>query len=127
MKTHEIELNGERIQFKYRSIDCINLEKEVKKPLLQYVQGEDMTMCINLLLYAKKFENEKFSKDDACELYDKLIDAGWTFKQIIQDIIYETLVVSGFLTKKEWEEAKKETEELRQKLKKKMMDTIANT
>ena len=127
MKTHEIELNGERIQFKYISIDCINLEKEVKKPLLQYVQGEDMTMCINLLLYAKKFENEKFSKDDACELYDKLIDAGWTFKQIIQDIIYETLVVSGFLTKKEWEEAKKETEELRQKLKKKMMDTIANT
>ena len=127
MKTHEIELNGEKIQFKYRSIDCINLEKEVKMPLLQYVQGEDMTMCINLLLYAKKFENEKFSRNDACELYDKLIEAGWTFKQIIQDIIYETLVVSGFLTKEEWEEAKKETEELRQKMKKKMMDTIANT
>lgn len=127
MKTHEIELNGEKVQFKYRSIDCINLEKEVKMPLLQYVQGEDMTMCINLLLYAKKFENEKFSKENACELYDKLIEAGWTFKQIIQDIIYETLVVSGFLTKEEWEEAKKETEELRQKMKKKMMDTIANT
>lgn len=127
MKTHEIELNGEKIQFKYRSIDCINLEKEVKMPLLQYVQGEDMTMCINLLLYAKKFENEKFSRNDACELYDKLIEAGWTFKQIIQDIIYETLVVSGFLTKEEWEEAKKETEELRKKMKKKMMDTIANT
>ncbi len=127
MKTHIIELNGENINFKIRSIDCINLEKEMKMPLLQYIQNEDVTMCINLLLYAKKFENEKFSKGDACELYDQLIEAGWTYKKIIQDIIYETLVVSGFLTKEEWEETKKETEALKEKMKKKMLDTIANT
>ncbi len=124
---YEIDLNGEKIGFKFRSIDCLNLEKEVKMPLLQYVQNENITMCITLLLYARKFENEKFSKDNACELYDKLIENGWTYKKIIQDIIYETLVVSGFLTKEEWEETKKETEELRKKMKKKMLDTIANT
>lgn len=127
MKTHTINLNGEEIHFKFRSIDCINLEKEMKMPILQYVQNEDVTMCINLLLYAKKFENEKFSKDNACELYDKLIEAGWTYKKIIQDIIYETLVVSGFLTKEEWEETKKETEELKKEMKKKMLDTIASS
>lgn len=124
---YEINLNGEKIGFKYRSIDCISIEKEVKMPILQYVQNENITMCINLLLYARKFENENFSEKDACELYDKLIEAGWTYKKIIQDIIYETLVVSGFLTKEEWEEAKKETEKLREKMKKKMLDTIANT
>ncbi len=124
MKTHEIELNGEKIQFKYRSIDCINLEKEVKMPLLQYVQGEDMTMCINLLLYARKFENENFTKEEACNLYDELISAGWTYKKIVQDIIYETLVVSGFLTKKEWEETKKITEMMEEKMKKRMLDSM---
>ena len=124
MKTNEIEINGETIKFRFRSIDVIDIEKKEKKPLLQYVQEESVTMCINLLRYARRFELPQFSEDNACELYDKLINDGWTYKRIIQDIIYETLVASGFLTKEEWEKAKKETEEIRKMMEEKMKNTL---
>ncbi len=124
MKSYTIDLNNRKINFKYRSVDCVNLEAEVKMPILKYVQNEDVTMCINLLLYARKFENENFTKEEACNLYDELISAGWTYKKIVQDIIYETLVVSGFLTKKEWEETKEITEMMEEKMKKRMLDSM---
>ena len=69
-----------------------------------------MTMMCTLLRYMVKEINgeavKNYSFKNAQELFDELVDSGLTLKQILMDVIYETLVVSGFLEKEDWEEMK---------------------
>lgn len=141
MNYNEIELNiyqqnenGEKeiketknVKFRLLSGDCVTLEKETKKSIIEYIQDESITMVTTMLRYMRMFEDRTITINQAQKLYDELIDDGWTYKKIIQDIIYETLVCSGFLEETEWKEMKKQTEQLAKKLKeeqKKALESI---
>ena len=59
------------------------------------------TNIVMFLMYMRRHEFPNYSNKEANELYDKLIDNDYTMTSIIFDIIYETLVVSGVMTKGE--------------------------
>lgn len=135
MKYNEIELRdneGNEITYKFRltSGDCIALEEKNKKSVLEIVQDESVTTIVTLIRYMRMWEDKTIGMPKAQEIYDLLIDNGWTFKKILQDVIYETLVVSGFLEEAEWKEIKKETEETTKRLKeerKKALEQLLNS
>lgn len=117
MNNHTIELNGKEVQFRLTSSDCLAIEKKFNISILEYVKQINMTTIINLLMYMRRPFEGNVSQDSSAKLYDELIDAGYTMEKIVFDIIYETLVVSGFLTKSQLEEAKIETETLQEEKK----------
>ena len=102
--------NGKELKLRLTSGECIEIENATKKSILEYVQEESMTMMCTLLRYMVKeidgVEQKNFSLKNATALFDELIDSGLTLKQILMDVIYETLVVSGFLEEEEWAEMK---------------------
>lgn len=101
--------NGEQKELRLRltSGDAIEIENSKKKSILDVVMDESLTSIITILRYLNKWENKNFSFQQAQDLYDELIDSGMSMKSILLDIIYEALVVSGFLEKDRWEEMKK--------------------
>lgn len=100
--------NGENKELRLRltSGDAMEIENMTKKKITEYLQEESMSMVITILRYLNKWENKNFSLNNAQQLYDELIDSGMSMKSILINIIYEALVVSGFLEKSEWEEMK---------------------
>lgn len=122
MKYYEFDLDGETIKLRLTSGDCITLEEKNNCRILQYIQGSSITTITTLLMYMVRSSNPTFSKKDASDLYDKLVDNGYTMEKILYDVIYEGLVVSGFLTKEQLieikEEMKNEKEEAKTALKK---------
>lgn len=110
MKYTYILNNGKELKLRLTSGECIEIENATKKSILEYVQEESMTMMCTLLRYMVKEingeEKKNLSFKNAQELFDELVDDGLTLKQILMDVIYETLVVSGFLEKEDWEEMK---------------------
>ena len=122
MKYYELELDGEIIKLRLTSGDCITIEEKNKCRILQYIQGSSITTMTTLLMYMVRSSNPTFSMKDASALYDKLIDNGYTMEKILYDVIYEGLVVSGFLTKEQLTEIKdemnREQDEAKEALKK---------
>lgn len=112
--------NGEQKELHLRltSSDSIEIENKEKKSVTSYLQNESMTMIVTFLRYLMKFEDKNFSFNQAQQLYDELIDSGMTMKRILTDVIYEALVVSGFLEKEEWEEMKKLQDKMNKEAKK---------
>lgn len=102
--------NGKELKLRLTSGECIEIENITKKSILEYIQEESMTMMCTLLRYMVKEidgeEKKNFSFKNAQELFDELVDSGLTLKQILMDVIYETLVISGFLEREDWEEMK---------------------
>ena len=119
----EIEKN---VRFRLESGPSTTLERETGKSIIEYVQDESMTMVITMLRYMRMWEDKTITTQTVEKLYDTLIDNGWTYKKIIQDIIYETLVISGFLEESEWEEMKIEAEKLKKILKEKQQKALEN-
>ena len=117
--------NGEtkELHLRLTSADAMQLEKAQNVKILQYLQDESLTMVITMLRYMNRVDNKNFSLDNAQALYDELIDSGLTLKRILVEIIYETLVVSGFLEKGEWEEMKKAYSKMEQE-KHKVLENI---
>jgi hypothetical protein len=60
------------------------------------------------LLYMRKADDPAFTLDRSYDLYDELIDAGYTLKTIFMDIIMECLVVSGFISREDLDQAQEE-------------------
>ena len=110
MKYTYTMINGKELKLRLTSGECIEIENITKKSILEYIQEESMTMMCTLLRYMVKEingeEQRNFSPKNAQALFDELVDSGMTLKQILMDVIYETLVVSGFLEKEDWEEMK---------------------
>lgn len=106
MKFYELELNGEIIKFRLTSNDCMVIEKKTNMSIIDYVQNMSMTTIIDLLMYMRRSEVANFSQKDASELFDKLVDNGYTMAEIITDVILEALVVSGFMKKEDLKKAK---------------------
>lgn len=126
MKCYEKEINGKIERFRLTSKESMAIEEEVQMPLINYVQIESVKTCVKLLQHMKRFENPDYSLENAQNLYDSLVDNGLTYKQIFQDIIIETLVASGFLSEEEWQETKKNIEEMKTKLEMKKQDILKN-
>lgn len=108
MKYYELELNGETIKLRLTSADSILIEKKTGVKLLDYIQDYSLTTITNLLRYMVRSSVSNFSEEDAYKLYDKLVDNGYTMAEILYDVIYEGLVVSGFLKREELDEMKAE-------------------
>jgi len=111
---------GEKKELHLRltSSDSIEIETKEKKSITSYLQEESMTMMVTLLRYLRKWEDKNFSFNQAQQLYDELIDSGMSLKRILRDVIYEALVVSGFLEKEDWEEMKKIDSKMKEETKK---------
>ncbi len=124
MKFYEFDLNGRTLKLRLVSSDMKTIEKNSGKSILDYVQGYSVTVITNLLRYMSRPNTPNFSEKDADMLYDELIDAGYTMEKIIFEIIYEVLVVSGFLTKKELEEITSNKETAKEKKKEKLMEEL---
>lgn len=122
--------NGEKKELKLRltSGECIEIENTTKKSILDYVQEESMTSMVTLLRYMIKeidgVEQNNFSFKNAQALFDELIDNGLTIKKILMDILYETLVISGFLEKEDWEEMKTAQTNASKKVQKKAVEKL---
>ena len=108
MKYFEFELDGETIKLRLTSNDCVEIEKKTGTKLLDYIQDYSMQTILTLLMYMRRSSVPNFSMKDAGELYDKLIDSAeyQTMEKILYDVIFEGLVVSGFLKKEELESLK---------------------
>jgi hypothetical protein len=117
MKYYEVELDGELIRLRLTSGDCITLEEKTKLPILKYIQQTSITTIATLLMYMRRSDVPNFSMKDASALYDKFIDNGYTMERVVYDVIYEGLVVSGFLSKEQLEEIKKEVAEAKEQIK----------
>lgn len=113
MKYFEFELEGETIKLRLTSNDCIEIENKTGTKLLEYIQDYSMKTIITLLMYMRRSSIPNYSMKDAGELYDKLIDSEefGSMENIIYNVIFEGLVVSGFLKKEQLEEIKMEKEE----------------
>jgi len=105
------------LHLRLTSADAMEIENIKKMPITQYLQDESMGMIITMLRYLRKWEDKNFSLNNAQSLYDDLIDSGMSMKSILLDVIYEALVVSGFLEKEDWEELKKSLQEAKKKAK----------
>ena len=112
--------NGEEKELRLRlqSKDAMEIEEAKKMSINQFIQNESMSMMVTMLRYLRRWEDKNFSLGQAQLLFDELIDSGMTMKQILTDVIYEALVVSGFLAKDEWEEMKKLDKKIKEETKK---------
>ena len=99
-----LTLDGQDIKLRLTSADSMEIEKKTGIKLLDFIQDYSITTVTTLLRYMRKSEVPNFSEKDACALYDKLVDNGYTLEDIIFKVIYETAVVSGFLKKSDLEE-----------------------
>ena len=120
--------NGKELKLRLTSGECIEIENATRKSILEYIQEESMTMMCTLLRYMVKEvngeEQKNFSLKNAQALFDELVDSGMTLKQILMDVIYETLVVSGFLEKEDWEEMKTAQTNASKKVQKKAVEKL---
>ena len=118
--------NGETKELRLRltSAEACEIENIKKVKIVEYLQEESMTMIITMLRHLLRWENKNFSFNNAQTLYDELIDSGLSMKRILTDIIYEALVVSGFLEKAEWEEMKKMLVQVEEKKKQLLAENI---
>ena len=120
--------NGKELKLRLTSGECIEIENATRKSILEYIQEESMTMMCTLLRHMVKEingeEQRNFSLKNAQMLFDELVDSGMTLKQILMDVIYETLVVSGFLEKEDWEEMKTAQTNASKKVQKKAVEKL---
>lgn len=112
MKFYEYEyvtFDGETKTLKLRLIssDMKVIERKTGVKLLDYVSDYSIVTITNLLMYMNRAQIPNYSEKDADKLYDELIDSGLTLEEIYQNIIMETLVVSGLMKKEELEEMRK--------------------
>lgn len=121
MNFYELELKDRVIKLRLTSGKALEIEKKTGIKLLDYIQDYSMTTIITLLRYLMMYDKPNVSIEDASNVYDELIDSGRTIKEILYDVIYEGLVVSGFLTKGELDEMKNLVKEAHEKKKQEVL------
>lgn len=124
MKYFEFELNGETIKLRLTTENSQVIEKKTGKGLFDLVQEVNIANIVTLLMYLRRGETPNFSEKETFALCDKLIDNDYTYEKIMMEIIFEALVVSGFLTKEQLEEAKALKEEVKENNKKKVIEDL---
>ena len=117
---------GEQKELRLRltSADAMEIENTKKMSITQFLQEESLSMVITMLRYLRKWEEKNFSLNNAQVLYDELIDSGMSMKSILIDVIYEALVISGFLEKDVWEEMKSKIKTTEKKAKELILEEL---
>lgn len=113
MKYFTFNLNDREINMRLNSSDCEKIEKTYNCTLLDYVQQGSITSLVTLLQHMRAGAGETFTRNMAYSFYDELVDNGYTIEKILMDIIYETLVVSGVISKEDLENIKGEREKIK--------------
>ena len=124
MKFYELELDGEIIELRMTTTNAKTLESKTGKSIFDLVSDMSVTNISKMLMYLIKGKKENVNEKEADELVDKLVDNGYTFERIMMEVIFEALVVSGFLSKEQLEEAKTMKEEVKESNKKKAMEEL---
>jgi hypothetical protein len=124
MRYFELELDGETIKLRMTTENSQLVEKKTGKGLFDLVQDMSVTNIVTLLMYLRRGETPNFSEKETFALCDKLIDNDYTYEKIMMEVIFEALVVSGFLSKEQLEEAKAMKEEVKEQNKKKALEEL---
>ena len=106
------EGNEKEVKMRLTSQDCVEIEKTYKVRLLDYVQDYSITTIVTLLKYMRSGAGENFTQNMAYSFYDELIDAGFTMSDILDKIIYETLVISGIISQEDLNNIRNEKEKI---------------
>ena len=124
MKFYELELDGEIIELRMTTTNAKTLESKTGKSIFDLVSDMSVTNISKMLMYLMKGKKDNVNEKEADELVDKLVDNGYTYEKIMMEVIFEALVVSGFLSKEQLEEAKTMKEEVKESNKKKAMEEL---
>ena len=104
---YELKLkNGETYNLRMKSKSVKEYEDKYGS-ILNSLSDEKISTTINMLFYLVKDYNHGFTQDNAYDLYDKLVDEGYTFEDVL-NIVVEGMVASGFFKKAQLEEVKEE-------------------
>jgi len=118
------EGEAKELHLRLTSADAMEIENIKKKTITEFLQEESMSMIITMIRYLRKWEEKNFTLNQAQSLYDELIDTGMSMKEIIINVIYEALVVSGFLEKEMWEEMKAKLKQTEKKAKELILEEL---
>jgi cysteinyl-tRNA synthetase len=124
MKFYELELENETIELRMTTTNAKTLESKTGKSIFDLVSDMSVTNISKMLMYLLKGKKDNVNEKEADELVDKLVDNGYTYERIMMEVIFEALVVSGFLSKEQLEEAKTMKEEVKEQNKKKAMEEL---
>lgn len=124
MKYFTFNLNDKEINMRLNSSDCELIERTYNCTLLSYVQQGSVTSLVTLLQYMRNGAGERFTRNMAYSFYDELVDNGYTIEKILMDIIYETLVVSGVISKEDLEKIKSENEKIKNMTEEEKMELV---
>jgi transcriptional regulator CtsR len=124
MKFYELELNNETIELRMTTTNAKALESKTGKSIFDLVSDMSVTNISKMLMYLLKGKKDNVNEKEADELVDKLVDNGYTYEKIMMEVIFEALVVSGFLSKEQLEEAKTMKEEVKEKNKEKILEDL---
>ena len=126
MKFYELELENETIELRMTTTNAKALENKTGKSIFDLVSDMSVTNISKMLMYLLKGKKDNVNEKEADELVDKLVDNGYTYERIMMEVIFEALVVSGFLSKEQLEEAKTLKEEVKENNKKKAIENLQN-
>lgn len=112
MRNFTFELNEKEIKMRLTSQDCVEIEKNKGVRLLDFIQDYAITTIVTLLKYMRRGAGENFTENMAYGFYDELIDAGYTMSDILDKIIYETLVASGVISAEDLKNIRDEREKV---------------
>lgn len=93
------EIKGKEYHFKFKSKKLIDLEKLTGKTIIDLLQTVSLSNIALLLKYSCLDEIDEY------ELLDNLLDE-MTIEKIITDVILETCVISGIISKTDLEKIK---------------------
>src|SRR5574344_154477 len=124
MKYYELENEKETKEKRITTANVKILESKTGKSIFDLVSDMSVTNISKMLMYLLKGKKDNVNEKEADELVDKLVDVGYTFERIMMEVIFEALVVSGFLSKEQLEEAKTMKEEVKEQNKKKAMEEL---
>ena len=125
MRYFTFNLKDKEINMRLNSSDCEKIEKQYNCTLIDYVQQGSVTSLITLLQHMRMGAGENFTRNMAYGFYDELIDAEYTIERILMEIIYPTLVVSGVLSKEDFNDIKEDRNKIKNMTDEEKMELIA--
>ena len=120
MKPYEtLTVGGREVQLKFTAANAVRLEEQIGTDLLSGLDKlAEVKTLAKFYLFAAKSMNDDINKiDDIYSIFDEYITDGGSY-EALQELIIETLVVSGIMSRQVHEASKKAQEKQREALQK---------
>lgn len=124
MKPYEVlTVGGREVQLKFTSANAVRLEEQLGTDLLSGLDKlAEVKTLAKYYYFAAKSMNDDINKiDDIYSIFDEYITDGGTY-EALQELIIETLVTSGIMSKQVHDASKKAQEKQREALQKLLND-----